>query len=174
MNRSICFFSRPFLDHLCHGRHVSGMPTRPFSPFHARTSWRTLRDESGDAFLKQQEKNGIHSRLWFIYLPFQNAPGPRSSEADRHRSESLWQTSDISPTTPNARQSGIRFDRCIDTDRCLFIIPEESTTRAERRMMVELFGTDVPSSSRELRTGTGFGDTRHGNVTTNSLGGLRD
>ena len=50
------------------------------------------------------------------------------------------------PDTPpslEAHQSGIRFDRCIDTDMCLFIITRESNQKA-RRILVELFGTDVP------------------------------
>jgi endonuclease YncB( thermonuclease family) len=79
--------------------------------------------------------------VWLIYLPFQNAPGPRSSEADRHDLNPYGKPH--SPPPPDARQSGVRFDRCIDTDRCLFIITEENN-QGERRMMVELFGTDVP------------------------------
>ncbi len=90
--------------------------------------------------LKQQEKNTSPS-AWFMYLPFQNAPGPRSNEADKDRM-SPYGKPDIPPNT-ESHQSGIRFDRCIDTDMCLFIITEENTQRTHK-MLVELFGTEIP------------------------------
>ncbi len=78
---------------------------------------------------------------WFVLFPIQNAPGPRSSEADTH-DLSPYGKSDTTPR-PEAHQSGIRFDRCIDTDMCLFIMRDKGTQR-QRQMVVELFGTDLP------------------------------
>jgi len=78
---------------------------------------------------------------WLVLLPFQNAPGPRSSDADTHNLTPYGEPDSSQP--PETHQSGIRFDRCIDTDRCLFIITEKNNQR-ERQVMVELYGTNVP------------------------------
>ena len=88
----------------------------------------------------------------FIYLPFQNAPGPGSSSVDQEdpSSELNDSVNNLSPygkpdTPPSlgAHQSRIGFDRCIDTDRCVFIITRESNQKVHR-ILVELFGTDLP------------------------------
>lgn len=90
--------------------------------------------------------------VWFVYLPFQNAPGPRSSSVDQGDSASELNDSviDLSPSgkpdpppSLEAHQSGVRFEQCTDTDRCVFIIARESNPRG-RRVLVELFRTDVP------------------------------
>jgi endonuclease YncB( thermonuclease family) len=90
--------------------------------------------------LESQEKKAFPP-AWLVLLPFQNAPGPRSSDADTHNLNPYGKPDSSQP--PEAHQSGIRFDRCIDTDMCLFIITEKNNQR-ERQVMVELFGTDVP------------------------------
>ena len=90
--------------------------------------------------------------VWFVYLPFQNAPGPRSSSVDRDDPDSSLNDSinDLSPSgkpdpppSLEARQSGVRFEQCLDTDRCVFFIARERNPKG-RRVLVELFRTDVP------------------------------
>jgi len=90
--------------------------------------------------MKHQEKQTFPP-TWFVLLPFQNAPGPRSSDADTHNLTPYGEPDSSQP--PETHQSGIRFDRCIDTDMCLFIITEKNNQR-ERQVMVELYGTNVP------------------------------
>ena len=87
-----------------------------------------------------------------VVLPFQNAPQPRSSSVDREDPDSSINDSVNNlrqygkpdpPPSLGSHQSGIRFDRCIDTDRCLFLMTNENNQRV-RRIMVALFGTDIP------------------------------
>lgn len=114
------------------------IPAAQSATYHFRGNQLETRERSET--LKQREKN-TSPWSWFMYLPFQNAPGPRSSEADPNSMNPLGK-SDIPPNS-ESHQSGIRFDRCIDTDMCIFIITEENTQRTHK-MLVELFGTDVP------------------------------
>lgn len=88
----------------------------------------------------------------FVFLPFQNAPGPRSSSVDQGESASELNDSiiDLSPygkpdppPSLEHHQTGIRFDRCIDTDLCVFIITGKRNPKG-RRILVGLFRTDLP------------------------------
>ena len=117
---------------------IGTIPAAQSATYHFRAGQLETRERS--EALNQQEKNTSPS-AWFMYLPFQNAPGPRSSEADKDTMNPYGKP-DIPPNT-ESHQSGIRFDRCIDTDMCIFIITEENTQRTHK-MLVELFGTDVP------------------------------
>ena len=117
---------------------IGTIPAAESATSHFQASQLETRERSET--LKPREKN-FSPPAWFIYLPFQNAPGPRSSEADPN-SMNPFGKSDIPPNS-ESHQSGIRFDRCIDTDMCIFIITEKNTQRSHQ-MLVELFGTDVP------------------------------
>ena len=89
---------------------------------------------------KQREEKAI-APAWLVILPFQNAPGPAPHDADLQNLNPFGKPD--RPDQEESHQSGIRFDRCIDTDTCLFIRPGENNT-TERRVAVELFGIDVP------------------------------
>jgi len=90
--------------------------------------------------MKHQEKQTFPP-TWLVLFPFQNAPGPWSKDADTHNLNPYGNPDSSQPS--EAHQSGIRFDRCIDTDMCLFIITGKNNQK-ERQVIVELFGTNVP------------------------------
>lgn len=82
----------------------------------------------------------VSSPAWLILLPFPNAPGP-GPDVDTRGMNPYGKPGSSQP--PETHQAGIRFDRCIDTDMCLFILPGEDGKR-DREIIVELFGIDVP------------------------------
>jgi len=89
--------------------------------------------------MKHQQPKAV-AQAWVVFLPFQNAPGPGPDADIDHMSPFGKPTP---PKREGSHQSGFRFDRCLDTDMCLFIIPGRNSTK-ERKMLVELFGIDVP------------------------------
>ena len=97
--------------------------------------------ETSPSGWRDQGDQQKEQRTQVVLLPFQNAPGPRSSEADPHHMSPYGTPSPS--TRPETHQSGFRFDQCLDTDRCVFIVLS-SPSQKERRILVELFGTDVP------------------------------
>ena len=90
-----------------------------------------------------------------VILPFQNAPQSPSRSLDKESSSSMANDSvvltpygqaDASPSL-GGHQSGIGFERCIDTDMCVFMITERNNKR-QRHLVVELFGTEMPRLRR--------------------------
>ena len=94
--------------------------------------------QRGDGMEQHQPK--AIPPAWLVYMPVEGAPGP-GLDADLHHLNPFGKPAP--PKREGPHQSGFRFDRCLDTDMCLFIIPGSSGAK-ERKMLVELFGIEVP------------------------------
>ena len=66
------------------------------------------------------------SQAWLVLLPFQNAPGPNTHGPDPHKMKPFYKQEPSKQR--ETHQSGIRFDRCLDTDTCLLIHPAQERT----------------------------------------------
>ena len=119
---------------MCHAQPATSATLSSFSKLGSHANQATRND-------RQLSDRRLFSQAWFVLLPFQNAPGPNTHGPDPKKMKPFYNQE---PSKQGeAHQSGIRFDRCLDTDTCFLIHPAQERRR-EFKMLVGLFGIEVP------------------------------